>query len=108
MSKTQELAQLIDGNKIRKNVQKDKYGRTFTEYSYSRYDEAAKSESNKFGYVSTNIAVVVNLPKMAWDTSGKFLVNDWSIRGREGVSYYNDRLDAHLTAVRAVITAITK
>jgi hypothetical protein len=106
MSKTQELAQIVAANKVHESKRRDKYGRGVTEYSIRVYDEATKSPTNPHGFLFSRVAVVVNLPKSwteARDT--KFLVNDWSAGIHEGVTYHANRLDAHLTAVRAVVAA---
>jgi hypothetical protein len=109
MSKSQELANLVAANKVYENKHRDKYGRTVTEYTVRKYDEAAKSESNRHGFVGSWTAVVVNMPKSWTETQdSKFLVNDWSAGIHKGVTYHANRLDAHLTAVRAAVAASIK
>jgi hypothetical protein len=109
MNRTANLAALIAKGNVRKEVNKDKYGRTVTTYSISQYDEAAKTEANRTGFVASFHAVVVNMPKVYVEKTGlKYLVNDWSIQGRAGVTEHADRLEAHTTAVAAVIRASIK
>jgi hypothetical protein len=111
MNKTQNLEALIAKGNVYKNTHRDQYGRTVTEYSIRVYDEAKKSPTNPYGFVSSHVAVVVNLPKCSWERDGmKYLVNDWSVKGvgPDAVTYHEGRLDAHTTAVAAVIRASIK
>ena len=106
MNRTANLAGLITKGNVNKAVSKDRYGRTVTEYSITQYDEAAKTGTNRTGFVASYIAVVVNLPKVYSEKTGlKYLVNDWSAGPHKGVTEHADRLEAHTTAVAAVIRA---
>lgn len=89
---------------LKVDTHRDKYGRTVTTYTAYTLDPEREGRYMK----DTYRAVVVNLPKVAWEEDGlKYLVNDWNKRGDDSVSYFANRTEAHFKAIEHAVAART-